>query len=339
MELRRVGLDLAKNVFQVHGVDSHERVVVRRTLRRNQVLRYFSDKAPLLIGVEACGSAHYWARELMRQGHQVRLIPPQFVKPYVKSGKNDANDAEAICEAVSRPSMRFVSVKTPEQQAVQACHRVRQRLVRARTALVNEARGLLAEFGIALPVLGVSALRRALPSILEDGDNGLPWELRSLLEGLAEQLREHDVHLEALNGRIEQMAREDDRVRRLMTLDGIGPITATAVVAAVGDAQQFRSGRGFAAWLGIVPNQHSSGGRQRLGAISKRGDVYLRTLLVHGARAVVNGCERRTDRRSEWVKALVQRRNRNIATVALANKQARVIWAMLRRGEAYHPVQ
>jgi transposase len=299
------------------------------------MLEFFAQQPPLLIGMEACGSAHYWARELMKQGHTVKLIAPQFVKPYVKSGKNDANDAEAICEAVSRPSMRFVEVKTGEQQAALALHRVRSRVVRARTALVNEIRGLLAEYGIVISTLGDGAVRRALPDILEDAANGLPHRFRELLATLREELEAHDKRLQALNRQLDEQATNDERVKRLMAVEGIGPVTATAIVAAVGDARQFKSGRDFSAWLGIVPNQHSSGGKERLGRISKRGDSYLRTLLIHGARSVVKNCGEKTDARSEWIRKLSQRRNKNIATVAVANKQARIIWALLSRGDSY----
>jgi len=335
MELKRAGIDLAKNVFQVHGVDEAEKPVLRKTLRRKQVLEFFAQRPPLLIGMEACGGAHYWARELTKLGHTVKLIAPQFVKPYVKSGKNDANDAEAICEAVSRPTMRFVEVKSAEQQAVQALHRVRARVVRARTALINEIRGLVAEYGLTIAKLGGSAVRRALPEMLEDAENGLPAGFRQLLDTLREELEAHDARLEHLNRQLDQEARSDERVQRLMAVEGVGVVTATAIVAAVGDARQFKSGRDFSAWLGIVPNQHSSGGKARLGGISKRGDRYLRTLLIHGARSVVKSTKDKADRRSEWIRTLAERRNKNIATVAVANKQARIIWALLARGDTY----
>ena len=335
MELKRVGIDLAKNVFQIHGVDGAEKPVLRKALRRSQMLTFFAQRPPMLIGMEACGSSHYWARELSRQGHTVKLIAPQFVKAYVKSGKNDANDAEAICEAVSRPSMRFVEIKNAEQQAALAVHRVRERIVRGRTALVNEIRGLLAEYGIVISKLGGSAVRRALAEILEDAENGLPSSFRLLLNELRSELESHDERLLHLNRQLDDQVKSDERVQRLMALEGVGPVTATAIVASVGDARHFKSGRDFAAWLGIVPNQHSSGGKARLGKISKRGDRYLRTLLIHGARSVVLSSVNKTDRRSEWIRALTQRRNKNIATVAVANKQARIIWALLSRGDSY----
>lgn len=337
MKLKRIGVDLAKNVFQVHGVDSHERIKVRKQLKRSQLLDFFRQLEPCVVAMEACGSAHYWGRMLMKLGHEVRLISPQFVKPYVKSGKNDANDAEAICEAASRPSMRYVRVKSAEQQAGQALHRVRSRLMKSRTALVNEIRGLLSEFGLIMPVKGVAACRRLVAEVLEDGENGLPGLMRQIIFQLGEELAQRDREIGELDAAIQQQAKADERIQRLMQIDGIGPISASAVVAAVGDARQFTGCRDLPAWVGLVPNQHSSGGKARLGGISKRGDTYLRTLLIHGARAVVNACQNKTDRKSEWIKGLITRRNKNIATVALANKNARIIWAVLTRGEAYRP--
>lgn len=338
MNVKRIGIDLAKQVFQVHGVDRFEKVTVRKQFRRAQMHAYFKDLPPSLIGMEACGSSHYWARVLTGYGHQVKLMAPQFVKPYVKSGKNDANDAEAICEAVGRPSMRFVAIKTEDQQVTQVAHRVRSRLVRSRTALSNEIRGVLAEFGIIVP-LGLSQLRQALPVVLEQQDNGLTARFKSLLTELAEELRQIDDRIALHDKRIQAEAREDERVKRLLEIEGIGPVSASALVAAVGDARQFASGRDMAAWLGLVPNQHSSGGKDRLGRISKRGDTYLRTLLIHGARAALNASASKEDHRSRWVQALNQRRNRNIATVALANKNARIAWAVLSRGETYRRAQ
>jgi transposase len=334
MHIKRIGLDIAKHVFQIHGVDRFEKVLVRKQLRRVQVLDYFKSIAPCLIGIEACGSSHYWARELSQLGHQVKLIPAQFVKPFVKGGKNDANDAEAICEAVGRPSMRFVAIKNVEQQVMQAEHRIRSRLVRARTALSNEIRGLLSEFGIAVG-LGISQIRKALPILLEDKELRLSARFKLLLSEMAEELRQIDEHISEHEERLKAAAKEDDRIKRLLAIEGIGPISASALVAAVGDATQFATGRDMAAWLGLVPSQHSSGGKERLGHISKRGDTYLRTLLIHGARSVINHCEGKEDRRSQWVRQLSQRRNRNIATVALANKNARIAWAVLSRRETY----
>ena len=334
MNIKRIGLDIAKQVFQIHGVDRFEKVLVRKQLRRAQVLDYIKGIAPCLIGIEACGSSHYWARELSQLGHHVKLIPAQFVKPFVKGGKNDANDAEAICEAVGRPSMRFVTIKSVEQQVMQAEHRIRTRLIRARTALSNEIRGLLIEFGIAIG-LGITQIRKALPMLLEDKETRLSARFKLLLSELAEELRQIDTHINEHEERLKAAAKEDDRIKRLLAIEGIGPISASALVAAVGDATQFANGRDMAAWLGLVPSQHSSGGKERLGHISKRGDTYLRTLLIHGARSVINHCEGKEDRRSQWVNQLSKRRNRNIATVALANKNARIAWAVLSRRETY----
>ncbi len=334
MNITRIGIDLAKQVFQLHGVDRFGKVMVRKQLRRSQMPAYFKGLAPCLIGMEACASSHYWARELANYGHEVKLMAPQFVKPYVKSGKNDANDAEAICEAVGRPSMRFVAIKTVEQQVMQAEHRIRSRLVRARTALSNEIRGLLGEFGIVVP-LGIAQLRQALPVLLEQEENVLTARFMQLLAELAEELRQIDDRITLHDKRIQVAAREDGRIRRLLDIEGIGPISASALVAAVGDAKQFASGRDMAAWLGLVPSQHSSGGKERLGHISKRGDTYLRTLLIHGARAALNASGNKEDARSRWVQALAARRNGNIATVALANKNARIAWAVLSREETY----
>ncbi|MDK7207821.1 hypothetical protein SB6095_03068 [Klebsiella quasivariicola] len=333
MNIKRIGLDLAKQVFQLHAVDHQERVVLRKTLRRARMLTFFTRLEPCLIGIEACGSSHYWARELTRLGHTVRIIPPQFVKPYLKGNKNDANDAEAICEAVSRPGMRYVAIKSEAQQSMQAEHRVRARLIHDRTALSNEIRGMLGEFGFVLPA-GLSALRKALPEILSQQEK---WDNRfiRLLSELTEELQALDERLNRYDRRLNQLAQEDERIRRLQEIGGIGPVTASALVAAVGDAKQFKSGREMAAWLGLVPRQHSSGGKTKMGHISKRGDSYLRTLLIHGARAVLNACDHKEDRRSRWLQSVAERRNRNIATVAMANKNARIAWSVLSRGEEY----
>jgi transposase len=334
MNVKRIGIDLAKQVFQIHGVDSHEQVVLRKRLKRDQMHRFFKDLPPCLIGMEACGGSHYWARVLMGYGHTVKLMACQFVKPYVKGGKNDANDAEAICEALSRPGMRFVAIKSEQQQAVQADHRIRSRLVKVRTALGNEMRGILAEFGIVLPA-GIRHIRSAMPMLLDDEEQKLPASIKSLLAELAQELRQTDDRVAQHDKRIQATAKEDERIQRLLEIEGIGPITASALVAAVGDARQFSSGRNLAAWLGLVPSQHSSGGKERLGHIDKRGDTYLRTLFIHGARAALNASGAKEDRRSRWAQALATRRNRNIATVALANKNARIAWAVLSRQELY----
>ena len=334
MKIKRIGVDLAKHVFQVHGVDEAEVVVVRKRLTRGQMLKFFAQVEPTLVGMEACGGAHYWARELSQLGHTVKLLPPQYVKPYVKTNKNDAQDAAAICEALSRPSMRFVPVKGVEQQALQSLHRVRERVVKSRTSLVNEVRGLLGECGLVLG-LGVASVRHHLPRLVEDAENGLCMPMRALLHGLYEELVMSDERLKQLDVQVKQHAQRDEGARRIQQLSGVGPVVASAVVSSIGNGRQFKSGREFAAWLGIVPRQHSSGGKDRLGGISKRGDSRLRTLLIHGARAVLKASAHKTDRRSQWLKSLVRRRNKNIATVALANKNARIIWAMLTREEDY----
>jgi transposase len=334
MNSTRIGIDLAKQVFQLHGVDRLEKVVLRKQLRRAQMHEFFQNLPPCLIGMEACGSSHYWARELRKYGHQVKLIAAQFVKPYVKGGKNDANDAEAICEALGRPSMRFVAIKDESQQVVQAEHRIRSRLIRARTALCNEVRGLLGEFGIVIS-LGIVQVRQALPVLLENSDGKLNARFLHLLSELAEELRDVDDRVKAHDQRIAAAVKSDERIQRLMAIEGFGPITASALVAAVGDATQFANGRDMAAWLGLVPRQNSSGGKERLGHISKRGDTYLRTLLIHGARAALTACGTKQDRRSRWAQSLMLRRNRNIATVALANKNARIAWSILSKKEVY----
>lgn len=334
MKLTRIGLDTAKQVFQVHGVDDHGKAVLKKQLARGRVLEFFANLPPCLVGIEACAGTHYWARELSKLGHTVRLMAGQFVAPYRKSGKNDANDAEAICEAVGRPNMRFVSVKSVEQQAILAVHRARSLLVEERTALVNQTRGLLGEFGITV-AQGIDRLRRALPEILEDGENGLPGLARETFADLLEQLRALDVRVVRYDRRIETLAREMESARRLMAIAGIGPLTATALVATVGDAKVFGHGRQFAAWLGLTPRQYSSGGKSKLGRISKRGDVYLRTLLIHGARSVLRLTAKKTDPKSRWAEGLKQRSGNNIAATALAAKHARIIWAMLARETEY----
>ena len=330
----RMGIDLAKHVFQLHGVDERGQTVLRRRLTRTQLRPFFAQLRSCLIGLEACGSAHYWGRELRALGHEVRLIAPQFVAPYRKNDKNDGNDAEAICEAVSRPTMRFVPIKTVEQQAVLTVHRVRQLLVAERTALVNQTRGLLAEYGLIVPA-GIGAVRRALPGLLETP--GLPPLAREVFAELADRLRGLDERMAVADRRVNHLARQMEPAQRLMQAPGIGPLTATAVVATVGDARTFKHGRQFAAWLGLVPRQHSSGGTRRLGRITKRGDVYLRTLFIHGARAVMRQLARRTDATSHWVRALQARRGFNKAVVALAAKHARILWALLTTGRPYQP--
>jgi len=338
MKITRCGLDIAKRVFQVHGVDEEGRVRVRKTLTRKQVLEFFAQLPPCLVGMEACGSAHYWAREIAKLGHTVKLMAAHFVIAYRKKGKNDANDAEAICEAVGRPNMNFVAVKSEEQQAMLMVHRARSLTVANRTAQANQIRGLLGEFGVVVPQ-GVAALRKQLPGILEDAENGLPWLARETLAGLLEQLRELDQRVAQYDRQISSLAQHSEPAQRLMAIEGIGPITATAAVATVGDPRVFAHGRAFAASLGLTPRQHSTGGHTVLGPITKRGDRYLRTLLVHGARAQLRLVERNSDAKSAWAKRLKERRHVNVAAVALAAKHARIIWAMLARGTEYRPVQ
>ncbi len=336
MNIKRIGIDLAKQVFQLHGVDSQEKAVLRKQLRRAQMLDYFQKLPPCLIGMEACSSAHYWGRELQKQGHTVKLMAPQFVKPYVKSNKNDANDAEAICEAVARPSMRFVAIKSIAQQDIQAVHRIRSELEQQRTAKVNQTRGLLAEYGI---VVGrrVDVLRNALPLLLEDAENGLTIDFRELLQGLQQDLIKLDERVDEMDKKIKLLANSNEEAKRLQQIPGIGPITATALVCAIGDGKQFKRGRDMAAWLGLTPRQHSSGGKDRLLGISKRGYAYLRTLLIHGARAVLKVAVNKDDPRSRWLQNLCDRRNKNIAAVALANKNARIVWALLTKKTDFLP--
>jgi transposase len=328
MNITQVGIDLAKLVFQVHGVDARGKVALRKQLKRSQVAGFFAQLAPCLIGMEACGGAHFWARKLMEFGHTVKLIAPQFVKPYVKTNKNDAADAEAICEAVGRPNMRFVPIKNIEQQALLGLHRVRQGFVAARTAQANQIRGLLAEFGLVIPV-GIRSIERKVPEFLEDGENGLSGASRALFARLFEHFRALDRQVAELEREINAWHREDARSRRLEAIPGIGPLTASALVASVGDAKLFHNGRQFAAWLGLVPRQNSSGGKTNLLGISKRGDTYLRTLLIHGARSVLFSLKRDPDRAERWLTRVADRRNPNIAAVALANKNARTVWALL----------
>jgi transposase len=334
MNITTIGLDIAKNVFQVHRVDAQGRVVLRKKLRRAEVLGFFANLPICLIGLEACAGAHYWARELMKFGHTVKLISPQLVKPYVKGNKNDANDAEAICEAVSRPHMRFVPVKRTKQQDVLALHRVRHGLVKERTAQANRLRGLLGEYGIVIGQ-GLTQVRRRLPEILEDGENGLSGLAREVFADLYQQVRDLDERVAAYTAKLTRLYRESPACQTIGEVRGVGPLTATAMVASLGDGQAFQSGRQVSAWLGVVPRQASSGGKDRLLGISKRGDTYLRTLLIHGARAVVKAATTKTDTQSRWINELIKRRNKNIAAVAVANKNARIIWALLRHGEAY----
>ncbi|EQD66539.1 transposase IS116/IS110/IS902 family protein [mine drainage metagenome] len=333
MKITTVGIDLAKNVFQLHGVDRHGKTVLRKQIKRDQMAVFFANLPTCLIGMEACGSAHHWARKLQGMGHTVRLMAPQFVKPYVKTNKNDAADAEAICEAVGRPNMRFVPIKNIEQQSVLALHRVRQGFVKARTAQANQIRGLLGEFGLIIPQ-GIGHIARRVPELLEDAGNELPDTFRALVQRLLEHLQALGRQVEEVEAQIQSWHRSNALSSRLAHVPGIGPLTASALVASLGDAKNFDSGRQVAAWLGLVPRQHSSGGKSNLLGISKRGDRYLRTLLIHGARSVIFRAVQKAGG-SPWIKAVVERRNKNVAAVALANKNARIVWALLAHDRHY----
>lgn len=335
MDITTIGLDLAKRVFALHGVDRQGNTVLRKMLRRDQMLPFFTALQPCTVAMEACGSAHYWARKLRSLGHQVKLIAPQFVKPYVQGNKHDAADAAAICEAASRPSMRFVAIKTETSQAVLALHRVRAGFVKARTAQANQLRGLLAEFGVVAP-LGVGALITGVKDAIADDGNGLPPLMRELTQRLLSHLLGLDSQIQEIDLQLRKLARQSETCRKLEEVPGIGSITSTALVASVGDnIQQFKNGRQLAAFPGLVPKQHSSGGKERLQGISKRGDVYLRQLLVHGARAVLAHTLRKPERADSWLSRLAMRRNANVATIAQANKTARIIWAMLTRNDVF----
>lgn len=334
MAVKVIGLDIAKSVFQVHGVDETGQPVVRRRLRRYDVLKLFASIEPTLVGIEACHTAHYWAREIAALGHEVRLMPPQFVKPYVKSQKNDAADAEAICEAVQRPTMRFVPVKSVEQQAALLLHRTRDLLVRQRSSLISAMLAHFAEFGIVIHHRARDIGR--LLKLLGESQSRLPRLAREMLSVLAAQLSETEARVQDVETQLMDWHRSNEVSRRLATIPGIGPITASAIVATVADATQFKNGRQFAAWLGLVPQQHSSGGKERLGGISKRGDGYIRRLLIHGARAIVGWRKRSIRPRDQWIDGLLGRRHINVATVALANKSARVAWALMMKESIYN---
>lgn len=335
-EISVVGIDLGKNTFHLHGVNASGAVLLRKQVARVALIRLMSNLPSCLIGMEACGGSHDWARRLQAMGHDVRLMGAQFVKPYVKSNKNDFMDAEAICEAVQRPNMRFVPIKGIEQQDVQSIHRARSLAVSHRTAQANQIRGLLTEYGIVLPQ-GMASLRGRLPEILADADNELTPMFRELLCQLMEEVRRLDERVAGYDLQIKQLAESSDACKRLMTIPGIGAMSATALVAAVSDAKVFGSGREMAAWIGLVPRQCSTGGKTRLLGISKRGDCYLRKLLVQGAKSALRFADRKPDRRSQWACALAEKRGRNIAAVALANKNMRTAWALLTKYESYRP--
>lgn len=335
MQIRTIGIDLAKSVFQIHGVDERGQTVLKKQIKRAQLAEFFVNLPACLIGMEACGSAHHWGRKLQAMGHDVRLMAPQFVKPYVKTNKNDAADAEAICEAVARPNMRFVPIKTVEQQSVLSMHRVRQSFVAARTAQANQIRGLLSEFGIVVPQ-GISKIAQCVPDLIEDATLDLPGQFRTLIDGLLEHLKELDRQVTELEGKIKAWHSQCALSSKLEKIPGIGPVTASALVASIGDARNFKDGRQVAAWLGLVPRQHSTGGKQALLGMSKRGDSYLRTLLIHGARSVIARARLCLDT-DTWLGKLIERRNPNIAAVALANKNARIVWALLANDREFRP--
>jgi transposase len=334
MPIRFVGLDTAKNVFQMHGVDERGRVVIRKRLRRSQLTDYLANIPACTIGLEATGGSRYWARVLETFGHTVRLIAPQFIKPYVLSQKNDPADAAAICEAVSRPHMRFVTIKTVEQQDMQLLHRIRSRLIGSRTQLANQIRGLLNEYGIVLPQL-LAHVRHALPCLTEEQEPRLTGFAKELFADLYDELCALDKRIAGLDQKLDRVYRQNPLCQKISAIEGVGPVLATAVVSAVGNGRMFRNGRQFAAWLGLVPRQHSSGDKQRLSGITKRGDSYLRTLLVLGSQSVLYRAANKQDSRSKWMIDKQRKLGTAKACVAVANKKARTIWAVLAHNEPY----
>jgi len=329
-----IGLDIAKSVFQVHGVDADGHVVVRRQLKRRYVLAFFQKLPPCLVGIEACASAHHWARELQALGHTAKLMPPAYVKPYVKRQKNDATDAEAICEAVSRPNMRFVETKTPEQQSCLMLHRTRHLFIRQQTAVINAIRSHLAEFGIVAPV-GRNGVDQLLGVVADAGDKRLPEIARACVAALGAQLQTLKAQVLQFDRLIMAWHRSNETSQRLDKIPGVGPALATALVASVANPKAFRSGRDFSAWIGLVPKQNSSGGKDRLGSISKRGDRYLRSLFTAGALAVIRYAKIHGTKQRPWLTSLLARRPTKVAAIALANKIARMAWAMMAKGERY----
>ena len=329
-----IGLDIAKSVFQVHGVDAEGHVVIRRQLKRRYVLAFLQKLPPCLVGIEACASSHHWSRELQALGHNVRLMPPAYVKPYVKRQKNDTTDAEAICEAVTRPTMRFVATKTPEQQSCLMLHRTRHLFIRQQTAVINAIRAHLAEFGIVAPV-GRNGVEQLLGVVADSNDKRLPEVARACVAALGAQLRMQKAQILEFDRMIRAWHRSSEASRRLDEIPGVGPVLATALVGSVADPKAFRSGRDFSAWIGLVPKQHSSGGKDKLGSISKQGDRYLRSLFTAGALAVIRYAKIHGTKHRPWLTALLARRPTKVAAIALANKIARMAWAMMARGERY----
>ena len=336
MSVSAIGIDLAKNTFSLHGIDGHGKVFLKKTVSRNKLLLTLANVPPCLVGMEACSGSHYWAREISKLGHDVRIMAPKFVIPYRKGGKNDNNDAAAICEAVTRPGMRFVPAKSAEQQALLSLHRVRQGLITQRTALINQLRGLLSEFGLVIPK-GRYQTHDHIPAILEDGDNGLPFLARELIDEVWQRYRVTCEEVLKADRRLSALARENEQAKRLMTIPGIGEQVATAMVASV-DATQFDNGRQLAAWLGLTPRQYTTGGHIRLGRITKQGDKYLRMCLVHGARVVVANLREKQDKVSCWIRELIARRGYKRAIVAVAARNARLIWTLLIKQEDYRTV-
>jgi transposase len=336
MNIKIIGLDLAKNVFQVHGVDGSGRALLRRQLKRRQVREFFATLPPVLVGMEACGGAHYWAREIAALGHTVKMMNPRYVKPFVKTNKNDRTDAEAIAEAASRCNVPAVALKQAWQQDLQSLHRVRSQLIRERVALGNQIRGLLTEYGIVM-AQGTTALKRGLPLVLEDANNGLSGVMREVLAEQYGRWQELDRKIAEYQRKLAMEARQHHGCAALMEVPGIGVLGATALVAQVNDARSLKNGRELAAREGLVPLHSGTGGKERLGHISKRGDGYVRTLFIHGARCVLNHAPRKTDRLSRWATEVMRRRGRNVAAVALANKMARIAWVILARGQRYQP--
>ena len=331
-----IGLDIAKNVFHVYTIKTDGKVL-KKMLRRKQVLEFFANFTPSLIGIEACGSSSYWARELIKLGHEVKLLNARYVKAFVKGNKNDFNDAEGIFDAVSRPNVRTIAIKTVEQQDIQLIHRLRQDAIKRRTAMVNQVRGLLSERGIVINQ-GIHQVRKQLPELLEDAENSLTLISRTAFAEQYERLLQIDEEIQVHDKKINQLCQANELSKRFMDVPGVGPMTATIVAADLGEAQHYKNARHYSASLGIVPKQHSSGGKPVLLGISKRGNRYIRTLLIHGARAVLRSCKNKEDKLSLWLQQLINRRGFNVAAVALANKNARILWALANKKEVYEPV-
>jgi transposase len=334
MNITTVGLDIAKNVFHLVGVSDKGKIGMKKQLRRHQVLAAFANIPPCVVAMEACAGAHYWGRQIEKLGHQVKVIPAMYVKPFLQGHKNDFNDALAIAEAAGRPKLRAVAVKTVEQQDMQALHRIRSNLIKQRTALINQLRGLLGEYGLVIPQ-GLPQARKTIPLLLEDGENGLTMRFRGVLQRLYGQLLELDHHEQQFQICLKAAQKQCETTQRLLKIPGFGPIVASLFVCTVGDGKAFRRGRDVSAFLGLVPRQHSSGGKSVLRGISKQGNAQLRTLLIHGARAVVRHAHKKTDALSRWVTHLVETKGKNRAAVALANKMARIGWAIIATGQSY----